>query len=131
MVTSSGICGESSSEGTEPRSSAQQQRNLLRLDSTGSSDTSPEMALGLAALPFASVCNMTPSATPQGTLNDCLDEAVFDQINQLGLDGLETINNQLLGSLGCIEPHALEDLDSDSGLSLESSSGSPLSPGLL
>uniref|UniRef100_A0A3P9K543 Nuclear factor, erythroid 2-like 3 n=1 Tax=Oryzias latipes TaxID=8090 RepID=A0A3P9K543_ORYLA len=129
MVTSSGIYGESSSEGTEPRSSAQQQRNLLRLDSTGSSDTSPEMALGLAALPFASVCNMTPSATPQGTLNDCLDEAVFDQINQLGLDGLETMNNQLLGSLGCIEPHALEDLDSDSGLSLESSSGSPLSPG--
>ncbi|KAF6737883.1 Nuclear factor erythroid 2-related factor 1 [Oryzias melastigma] len=129
MVTSAGIYGESSSGGTEPRTSAQQQRTLLRLDSTGSSDTSPEMALGLAALPFASVCNMTASGTAQGTLDDCLDEAVFDQINQLGLEGLETMNSQLLGSLGGIEPHALEDLDSDSGLSLESSSGGPLSPG--
>ncbi|RVE66882.1 hypothetical protein OJAV_G00111770 [Oryzias javanicus] len=129
MVTSAGMYGESSSGGTEPRTSSQQQRVLLRLDSTGSSDTSPEMALGLAALPFASVCNMTASGTGQGALDDCLDEAVFDQINQLGLEGLETMNNQLLVSLGGIEPHALEDLDSDSGLSLESSSGGPVSPG--
>lgn len=108
----------------------QQQRSLFRLESTGSShsDTSPGMAPGLAALPFASVCHLTGDAASQSTLDGCLDEAVFDQINQLGL---ESLDSQLMGSLYSIDPQLLEDLDSDSGLSLESSSGGPVSPGWL
>ncbi|XP_072303881.1 nuclear factor erythroid 2-related factor 3 isoform X2 [Eucyclogobius newberryi] len=82
--------------------------------------SSPGLAMGLAALPFASVCNFTGSSS-QG-----LDEAVFDQINQLGLEGLDTMDQQFLG---CLDPQLLEDFDSDSGLSLESSSGGPVSPG--
>lgn len=84
------------------------------------------MAVGLAALPFASVCNLTGNVSSHSALGGCLDEAVFDQINQLGLEGLDT---QLMGSLESINPQVLEDLDSDSGLSLESSSGGPVSPG--
>ncbi|XP_077364333.1 nuclear factor erythroid 2-related factor 3 [Festucalex cinctus] len=111
-----------------------QQRPLFRQESTGSarSDASPGMALGLAALPFASVCNLSSGGgggSLQSALGDCLDEAVFDQINQLGLEGLESIDSQLMDSLGSINPDVLEDLDSDSGLSLESSSGGPISPG--
>lgn len=114
-------------ERAEPRPATQQRRALLRLESTGSShsDVSPGMAMGLAALPFASVCNLTGN----GALGDCLDEAVFDQINQLGLGGLDTIDNQLMDCFEGIDPRVLEDLDSDSGLSLESSSGGPVSPG--
>lgn len=87
------------------------------------------MALGLAALPFASVCNLTGNVLQHSTLSGCLDEAVFDQINQLGLEGLDTMDTQLMGCLDSIDPQVLEDLDSDSGLSLESSSGGPVSPG--
>lgn len=116
------------SERVDSRPVAQQQRNLFRLESTGSlhSDPSPGMAVGLAALPFASVCNLTGNVSSHSALGGCLDEAVFDQINQLGLEGLDT---QLMGSLESINPQVLEDLDSDSGLSLESSSGGPVSPG--
>lgn len=123
MVTSAGR--------TQTRTVAQQQRGLLRLESTGSSqsDASPGMALGLAALPFASVCNLTENVPSNSTLGGCLDEAVFDQINQLGLEGLGAIDTQLMDCLDSIDPHVLEDLDSDSGLSLESSSGGPVSPG--
>ncbi|CAJ1083843.1 endoplasmic reticulum membrane sensor NFE2L1-like [Xyrichtys novacula] len=126
MVTSAGAFG-APSEGAEPRPAPQQRRPFFRLESTGSShsDASPGMALGLAALPFASVCDLTGS----GALSGCLDEAVFDQINQLGLEGLDTIDTQLMGCLESIDPRVLEDLDSDSGLSLESSSGGPVSPG--
>lgn len=127
MVTSAGAFGVAS-ERAEFRPVAQQQRTLFRLESTGSShsDASPGMAVGLAALPFASVCNLTGNVSSHSTLGGCLDEAVFDQINQLGLEGLDT---QLMGSLDSIDPQLLEDLDSDSGLSLESSSGGPVSPG--
>ncbi|XP_029938151.1 nuclear factor erythroid 2-related factor 3 [Salarias fasciatus] len=116
---------------TELRTAPRQQRALLRLESAGSShsDASPGMALGLAALPFASVCNLTGNVSSHSSLGDCLDEAVFDQINQLGLEGLDTIDSQLMDSLNSIDPQVLEDLDSDSGLSLESSSGGPVSPG--
>ncbi|XP_029299335.1 nuclear factor erythroid 2-related factor 3 [Cottoperca gobio] len=125
MVSSAGVFGVAS-ERVEPRPVTQQQRTLFRLESTGSShsDASPGMAVGLAALPFPSVCNLTGNVN--SALGGCLDEAVFDQINQLGLEGLDT---QLMGSLECIDPQVLEDLDSDSGLSLESSSGGPVSPG--
>ncbi|XP_041823005.1 nuclear factor erythroid 2-related factor 3 [Melanotaenia boesemani] len=129
-VTSAGVFGVASGR-AESRTASQQQRTLLRLDSTGSSlsDASPGMAVGLAALPFATVCNLTANMTSQCTLGGCLDEAVFDQINQLGLEGLDMIDNQLMNCLESIDPQVLEDLDSDSGLSLESSSGGPLSPG--
>lgn len=59
----------------------------------------------------------------------CLDEAVFDHINQLGFEGLDCMDDQLMGCLESIDPQVLEDLDSDSGLSLEMSSGGPVSPG--
>lgn len=89
---------------------------------------SPGLALGLASMPFASVCNFTGNSSQGlggGGLGGGLDEAVFEQINQLGL-GLDTMDHQLLS---CLDPQLLEDLDSDSGLSLESSSGGPASPG--
>lgn len=127
MVTSAGVF-DVASERAESRRIAQQQRTLFRLESTGSShsDVSSGMAVGLAALPFASVCNLTGNVSSHSALGGCLDEAVFDQINQLGLEGLDT---QLMGSLESKDPQVLEDLDSDSGLSLESSSGGPASPG--
>lgn len=130
MVTSAGVFGVAP-ERAESRPVTQQQRALFRLESTGSShsDASPGMAVGLAALPFASVCNLTGNGSQDSALGGCLDEAVFDQINQLGLEGLDTMDNQLMDCLGCIDPQVLEDLDSDSGLSLESSSGGPVSPG--
>ncbi|KAI3358463.1 hypothetical protein L3Q82_014886 [Scortum barcoo] len=130
MVTSAGVFGVASDR-AESRPGTQQQRALFRLESTGSthSDASPGMAVGLAALPFASECNLTGNVSQHSTLGGCLDEAVFDQINQLGLEGLDTIDIQLMGCLESMDPQVLEDLDSDSGLSLESSSGGPVSPG--
>lgn len=130
MVTNAGAFGVTL-ERADARPVSQQQRTLFRLESTGSSqsDASSGMATGLAALPFASVCNLTSNVSSQSELGDCLDEAVFDQINQLGLEGLDTIDSQLLSGLESIDPQVLEDLDSDSGLSLESSSGGPVSPG--
>ncbi|XP_030596156.1 nuclear factor erythroid 2-related factor 3 [Archocentrus centrarchus] len=130
MLTSAGVFGLASDR-SESRTLTQQQRALFRMESTGSlnSDASPGMALGLAALPFASVCNLTGNVSSHSALGDCLDEAVFDQINQLGLEGLDTIGSQLMDCLDSIDPQVLEDMESDSGLSLESSSGGPVSPG--
>lgn len=110
------------------QSDSHQHRAVFRSESTGSShsDPSPGLALGLAALPFPSVCNFTGNTSSQSHLGGSLDEAVFEHINQLGLEGLDTIDTQLLN---CLDPQLLEDFDSDSGLSLESSSGGPLSPG--
>ncbi|XP_062265485.1 nuclear factor erythroid 2-related factor 3 [Platichthys flesus] len=129
MAATAGAFGMTSERG-EARP-VPQQRALFRLESTGSShsDVSPGMAVGLAALPFATVCNLTRNELSQSALGGCLDEAVFDQINQLGFEGLDTIGSQLMGCLEGLAPQALEDLDSDSGLSLESSSGGPVSPG--
>lgn len=129
-MMSSGVF-EITSGRAESQAVTQQHRRLSRSESTGSShsDPSPGMALGLAALPFASVCNFTGNSTSQSHMGGSLDEAVFDEINQLGLEALDTIDNQLLGSLEYIDPQLLEDFDSDSGLSLESSSGGPVSPG--
>ncbi|XP_065327176.1 nuclear factor erythroid 2-related factor 3 [Pelmatolapia mariae] len=130
MLTSPGVFGLASDR-TEPRTTTQQQRGFFRMESTGSlnSDASPGMALGLAALPFASVCNITGNVSSNSALGGCLDEAVFDQINQLGLEGLDSIDSSLMDCLDSIDPRVLEDLESDSGLSLESSSGGPVSPG--
>ncbi|KAM6958890.1 nuclear factor erythroid 2-related factor 3 [Aplochiton taeniatus] len=118
-----------------PRSAARpvtlQRDSLFRLECTNSShsDLPPRRTTGLASLPFASVCNVTRNVTALDALGDCLDEAVFTQINLLEMEGLDTIDDQLLGSLESINAQVLEDLDSDSGLSLESSSGGPASPG--
>nr|XP_046189204.1 endoplasmic reticulum membrane sensor NFE2L1-like [Oncorhynchus gorbuscha] len=103
---------------------------LFRLVSANSSNSSPGTTTGLAALPNAAEVNGTRNgSSSHGALEGCLDEAVFDQINLLGLDGcLETMDAQLLGILQGIDPRVLEDLDSDSGLSLESSSRGPDSP---
>ncbi|XP_068603468.1 nuclear factor erythroid 2-related factor 3 [Brachionichthys hirsutus] len=117
-------------ERLESRTAAQQ-GSVFRLESTGSSnpDASPGVALGLATLPFASGCNLTGNASQQSALGGCMDEAVFDQINQLGLESLDTMDSQLMGCLEITDPRTLKDLDSDSGLSLESSSRGPVSPG--
>lgn len=103
---------------------------LFRLVSANSSNSSPGTTTGLAALPNVAVVNGTRNgSSSHGALEGCLDEAVFDQINLLGLDGcLETMDAQLLGILQGMDPRVLEDLDSDSGLSLESSSRGPDSP---
>lgn len=97
-----------------------QQRGFMRLESSGS-------ATGLAALPFASVCDLVPDTCQHG--GGGLDEAVFDQINQLGLGSLDCMDDELISSLHSSDSQLQEDLDSDSGLSLESSSGGPVSPG--
>lgn len=130
MVTSGGAFGVPLDR-ADARPVNQHQRSLFRLESSGSShsNASPGMAMGMAALPFASVCNLTGNVTSHGAIGGCLDEAVFDHINQLGLEGLDTIDTQLMDCLGSMDPELLEDMDSDSGLSLESSSGGPLSPG--
>lgn len=129
MLTTAGSFGVTSGQGGARHNT--QERNLLSLESCSSShsDVSPGMALGLAALPFASVCNLPGDEPPHNVLSDCLDEAVFDQINQLGLEGLDNMDMQLINHLENVTPQVLEDLDSDSGLSLESSSGGPVSPG--
>lgn len=118
------------SERDEPRPVTQQQATLFRMESTNSShlDSSPGMTLGLAALPFASVCNVTRNASSHDAVGGCLDEAVFDQINLLALENMDTIDTQLMNCMGSIDPGILDDLESDSGLSLESSSQGPASP---
>ncbi|XP_028317675.1 nuclear factor erythroid 2-related factor 3 [Gouania willdenowi] len=129
MLTSTGTFG-STPGGTDFRPVTQPQRTLFRLESTDSTHTDLSPRMALASLQFTSMSNLTRSESLHGSLGDCMDEAVFDQINQLGLESLDTIDSQLMDTLGGIEP-GLEDLDldSDSGLSLESSSRGPVSPG--
>ncbi|KAM9384854.1 nuclear factor erythroid 2-related factor 3 [Pholidichthys leucotaenia] len=124
MVTSAGAFGVAS-ERAESRLDTQLQRFFFQLESADS-DASSGMALGLTAVPFSSVCNLTRSMSSHSTTGGCLDEAVFDEINQLGLEGLSALDTQLMD---CLDPQLLGDLDSDSGLSLEMSSGGPVSPG--
>lgn len=88
---------------------------------------SSSSALGLTALPFASVCDLVPDACQHG--GGGLDEAVFDHINQLGLGDMDCMDEPLMSSLDSSDSQLQEDVDSDSGLSLESSSGGPVSPG--
>lgn len=107
----------------ESRSVTQQQRTLFQLESAESLYL--DSSQGLTSLSFSSVCNLTENQSQPRTMG-CLDEAVFDHINQLGFEGLD---DQLMGCLESIDPQVLEDLDSDSGLSLETSSGGPVSPG--
>uniref|UniRef100_H3CUY7 Nfe2 like bZIP transcription factor 3 n=1 Tax=Tetraodon nigroviridis TaxID=99883 RepID=H3CUY7_TETNG len=108
----------------ESRPVTQQQRTLFRLESTESLYLDSSQG---TSLPFSLVCNLTENQLQPG-VGGCLDEAVFDQINQLGFEGLDCIDDQLMGCLECVDLPVLEDLDSDSGLSLETSSGGPVSP---
>ncbi|CAL8297490.1 unnamed protein product [Lota lota] len=108
----------------------QQPPPLLLMESTNSShlDSSSGMTLDLAG-PFTSGYNVSRNGSSHDGMGGCLDEAVFDQINLLGLGGMDAIDSHLLNCLESINPRLLEDLDSDSGLSLESGSQGPASPG--
>ncbi|XP_041104943.1 endoplasmic reticulum membrane sensor NFE2L1-like isoform X2 [Polyodon spathula] len=95
-------------------------QNLLRLESTNS--THVDMLLSVTNLTselFPLVENCTRNASNQNPLSGFLDEAVFDQINLMGL-GIEGMDN--------MDTQILEEPDSDSGLSLNCSSSSPGSP---
>ncbi|XP_041102283.1 endoplasmic reticulum membrane sensor NFE2L1-like isoform X1 [Polyodon spathula] len=95
-------------------------QNLLRLESTNS--THVDMLLSVTNLTselFPLVENCTRNSTNQNPLSGFLDEAVFDQINLMGL-GIEGMDN--------MDTQILEEPDSDSGLSLNCSSRSPGSP---
>nr|ABF22387.1 nuclear factor erythroid-derived 2-like 3 [Takifugu rubripes] len=109
----------------ESRSLTQQQRTLFQLESTDSLYL--DSSQGSTSHLFSSVCNLTENQSQPRTMG-CLDEAVFDHINQLGFEGLDCMDDRLMGCLESIDPQVLEDLDSDSGLSLEMSSGGPVSP---
>lgn len=113
----------------ESRPVTQQQRTLFRLESTESLYLDSSQGSTCDQLSFSLVCNLTENQLQPRTMGGCLDEAVFDQINQLGFEGLDCIDDQLMGCLECVDLQVLEDLDSDSGLSLETSSGGPVSPG--
>nr|XP_023673459.1 nuclear factor erythroid 2-related factor 1-like [Paramormyrops kingsleyae] len=92
-------------------------RRALRQESTNS--THSDSLLGAGDLPMhllLPVENGSRNGTFNGSLSGCLDEAVFEQINLLGL-GLEGLDTQLL-----------EERDSDSGLSMSSSFRSLRSP---
>ena len=129
------VAGTQAYGGVPPRAEArlvarQHSTPLLLMEATNSShlDSSSGMTLGLAG-PFASGYNITRNETSHDAMGGCLDEAVFEQINLLGLGGMDAIDSHLLNCLESIDPRLLEDLDSDSGLSLESGSQGPASPG--
>ncbi|KAF7691441.1 nuclear factor erythroid 2-related factor 3 [Silurus meridionalis] len=99
---------------------------FFSLESTNSSNRDTPRAPGGAAvaLPlFSSLGNGSHSR-----VGGYLDEAVFEQINLLGLEGLASVEEQVLNAVdGRLDAPWLEDLDSDSGLSLETDSRSPTS----
>ncbi|XP_036371889.1 nuclear factor erythroid 2-related factor 3 [Megalops cyprinoides] len=93
-----------------------EQRRMLRLESSNSSHSYPALdGADLAVQLFGGAENGTGNGTSRGGMSGFLDEAVFEQINLLGL-GLEGVAS-------------LEERDSDSGLSLGSGSRSVASPG--
>ena len=118
------------SQRAEARPVTRQQPAPLLMESTNSShlDSPSGMTLDLAG-PFTSGFNVSRNGSSHDGMGGCLDEAVFDQINMLGLGGMDAIDSHLLNCLESINPRLLEDLDSDSGLSLESGSQGPTSPG--
>ncbi|XP_016370599.1 nuclear factor erythroid 2-related factor 1-like [Sinocyclocheilus rhinocerous] len=102
---------------------------LFRLESTNSSHSDPSQS-SAGALPSSLFClsgNNSRNDTSPSQMGGYLDEAVFEHINMLDLGNLDTIDPQMLdGMQGDMDTPWLE--DSDSGLSLESSSRSPASP---
>ncbi|KAL7829908.1 hypothetical protein AOLI_G00307930 [Acnodon oligacanthus] len=107
-----------------------QRASFFRLESTNlsHSDTPPGVA-GALPLPLFSLSgNSSHNETSHPRVGGYLDEAVFEQINLLGLEGLGSMDPQLLNRMeSSINSPWLEDFDSDSGLSLESSYRSPAS----
>ncbi|XP_016300100.1 nuclear factor erythroid 2-related factor 1-like [Sinocyclocheilus anshuiensis] len=108
---------------------ASSQTPLFRLESTNSSHSDPSQS-SAGALPsslFSLSGNSSRNETSPSQMGGYLDEAVFDHINMLDLDNLGTMDPQMLdGMQGDMDTPWPE--DSDSGLSLESSSRSPTSP---
>ncbi|XP_067267212.1 nuclear factor erythroid 2-related factor 3 [Chanodichthys erythropterus] len=102
---------------------------LFRLESTNSSRSDPSQSLA-GALPSSLFClsgNSSHNETSPSQMGGYLDEAVFEHINMLDLGNLGTIDPQMLdGMQSEMDTPWLE--DSDSGLSLESSSRSAASP---
>ncbi|XP_052440158.1 endoplasmic reticulum membrane sensor NFE2L1 [Carassius gibelio] len=102
---------------------------LFRLESTNSSHSDPSQSSAgtLPSMLFSLSGNSSCNETSPSQMGGYLDEAVFDHINMLDLDNLGTIDPQMLGGMqGDMDTPWPE--DSDSGLSLESSSRSPTSP---
>ncbi|XP_053348881.1 nuclear factor erythroid 2-related factor 3 [Clarias gariepinus] len=91
--------------------------SLFNLESMNSSNSDASRT-GFGA-PFSSFVNGA-HGPPLSRVGGYLDEAVFEQIGLLGLEGLASVEGQVLNG---IEPW-LEDLDSDSGLSLDTNSKS-------
>lgn len=102
---------------------------LFRLESTNSSHSVPPQA-SAGAIPSSLFClsgNSSRNETSPTQMGGFLDEAVFEHINMLDLGNLGTIDPQILdGMQSEMDTPWLE--DSDSGLSLESSSRSAASP---
>lgn len=129
MVTSGGDYRPGPPSG-ESQSTPHQSASLLRLESTNSSHSdNPPGAAGVLPQPLFSLSgNSSQNETSHSRVGGYLDEAVFEQINLLGLEALGSMDPQLLNRMeGNMDSLWLEDFDSDSGLSLESSSRSPAS----
>ncbi|MBN3297984.1 CBX3 protein, partial [Amia calva] len=115
------VAGSSRNVRSNSRGAPSESRQTLsRLESTNS--THSDLLLGVINLNaefFPLVENGTRNTTTQNSMSGFLDEAVFEQINLMGfgMEGMDTIDTQIL-----------EEPDSDSGLSLDSSSRSPNSP---
>ncbi|KAL6457389.1 hypothetical protein MHYP_G00343520 [Metynnis hypsauchen] len=112
------------------QATSHQRASFFRLESTNLSHSdTPPGAAGALPLPLFSLSgNSSHNETSHSRVGGYLDEAVFEQINLLGLEGLGSMDSQLLNRMeGSMNSPWLEDFDSDSGLSLESSYRSPAS----
>lgn len=104
----------------------QQMPPFFSLESINSSNRDPP-SITLALPPFSSLGNSS-HVTSHPRVGGYLDEAVFEQINLLGLEDLASVEGRELNGIdGNLYAPWLEDLDSDSGLSLETNSRSPTS----
>lgn len=109
--------------------SASSRAQLFRLESTNSSHSDPPHSSAgiLSSSLFCLPGNSSRNETSSSQLGGYLDEAVFEHINMLDLCNLGTIDPQMLDDMqGDMDTQWME--DSDSGLSLESSSRSIASP---
>ncbi|MCJ8746547.1 hypothetical protein PDJAM_G00143150, partial [Pangasius djambal] len=103
--------------------------SLFNLESINASNRhTPRTAFGALAFPPFSSLGNSSHGTSQSRVGGYLDEAVFEQINLLGLEGLASVEGQVINGMdGSFDAPWLENLDSDSGLSLETNSRSPAS----
>ncbi|XP_053084465.1 nuclear factor erythroid 2-related factor 3 isoform X3 [Pangasianodon hypophthalmus] len=98
--------------------------SLFNLESINASNRhTPRTTFGALAFPPFSSLGNSSLGTSQSRVGGYLDEAVFEQINSFGLEGLVSVD----GMDGSLDAPWIEDLDSDSGLSLETNSRSPAS----